>query len=71
VLPYMDGSRVPRRLRLGPLMRRIDLDIVLHSMLKLDCGGGTAGGFDGIRYSHVFLHLPTWDTTSHITRCLD
>ena len=27
VLPYRCGSRVPRRLRLGPLMSRIDLDI--------------------------------------------
>jgi hypothetical protein len=35
-------------LRLGPLIRRIDLDIVWYSMLKLNCGDGTARGFDGI-----------------------
>jgi len=29
VLPYTCGSRVPRRLRLGPLMRRIEPAIVI------------------------------------------
>jgi hypothetical protein len=32
VLPYIEGSRVPRRLRLGPLIRRMDIAIVKVSV---------------------------------------
>jgi hypothetical protein len=44
VLPYNEGSRVPRRLRLGPLIRRIDFAIV-----KKWCSGNGKEGwlYDG------------------------
>ena len=34
VVPYLVGSRVPRRLRLGPLIRRILFLVVSEAMLR-------------------------------------